>query len=208
MKIIVGLGLPGSGKSGQLSRLSGLGYKHISSSNLLTEHFCQKSFPTENDDAVYCMKNGTLVCDDVMLSLLSSKILEHIELYNNNLSTEGIAIDGFPRTLSQAKMLDEFLNAHQLSISHSILFDISEKTSTQRTSTRRTGTERNDNGYSPTKRRQATYNEHIGQIIDMYNNQDKLTVIDAEKPKQETRKDLIKTILPYNNVPNHLLDTN
>eukprot|EP01114_Cavostelium_apophysatum_P009281 TRINITY_DN22382_c0_g1_i1.p1 TRINITY_DN22382_c0_g1~~TRINITY_DN22382_c0_g1_i1.p1 ORF type:complete len:327 (-),score=61.30 TRINITY_DN22382_c0_g1_i1:305-1285(-) len=52
------------------------------------------------------MENGQLVPDDIILELLKEQLLK-----DRSTSTSGFLLDGFPRTLNQAQMLDDILQS-------------------------------------------------------------------------------------------------
>ena len=94
---LIFLGAPGSGKGTQAAHLvKEYGYRHISTGALLRTEIDKKS------DLGLKVKNildqGNLVNDDMILELLRS----HCDL-----SSEVHIFDGIPRTLEQAKQLDE-----------------------------------------------------------------------------------------------------
>ncbi|CDS06843.1 hypothetical protein LRAMOSA09368 [Lichtheimia ramosa] len=94
------LGSPGSGKGTQSNRLkANFGVTHLSSGDLLRRNINQKT-PAGLKAGEY-VANGQLVPDEVMLSLIDTE-LEH-------LSNPNWLLDGFPRSLLQAKTLDTML---------------------------------------------------------------------------------------------------
>ncbi|MEB2309733.1 MAG: adenylate kinase [Candidatus Brocadiaceae bacterium] len=98
---IVFLGPPGAGKGTQAETLSKeKKLPHISSGNLLRES-------VENDTetgrkAQQHINKGQLVPDQIVVDIIRERILK-------NDCKNGFILDGFPRTLSQAIVLDEML---------------------------------------------------------------------------------------------------
>ena len=100
MKVIL-LGPPGAGKGTQAARLSGrLGVTRISSGDLFREH--QHNDTQLGRLARSYMERGVLVPDDVTIQMV-------MECVNAPEQTNGFVLDGFPRTLAQAKALDREL---------------------------------------------------------------------------------------------------
>ncbi|NGX50828.1 MAG: adenylate kinase [Chlamydiae bacterium] len=87
------LGPPGAGKGTQATMLSSaLGIPHISTGNLLRAH------AKEGTEAKRFMDQGKLVPDSLVIDMLFNRVaLEDCQ--------KGYILDGFPRTLAQAKAL-------------------------------------------------------------------------------------------------------
>lgn len=99
---LVVFGAPGSGKGTQSARLiEEYGLYHISTGDLLRGHI---SRDTElGRIANEYITKGQLIPDSLMI-----EILEH-ELDSNEETRNGVIYDGFPRTIDQAKALNEML---------------------------------------------------------------------------------------------------
>ncbi|KAI7857012.1 adenylate kinase-domain-containing protein [Circinella umbellata] len=94
------LGSPGSGKGTQSNRLQkNFGVAHLSSGDLLRKNISKKT--TTGLKASDYMTKGKLVPDEVMLSLID----EELAVMGN----PNWLLDGFPRTILQAKALDSRL---------------------------------------------------------------------------------------------------
>ena len=106
------LGAPGSGKGTQAAKLvSDLGYKHISTGDLLRNEIAKESDLGKKVQGI--MARGELVDDVTVLELLNA---------NCDLSSGSYIFDGFPRNIDQAKALD---NEVIKDIAHkAIYFDI------------------------------------------------------------------------------------
>lgn len=98
MRNVIFLSPPGAGK-GTMSEylVKEYDYEHISTGNMLRE----KAKVDESIASI--MKSGALVSDDVMISLLK-------ETLNNIPENKPFILDGLPRTLHQAQVLDIILN--------------------------------------------------------------------------------------------------
>lgn len=95
------LGCPGVGKGTYASRLSTLlGVPHIATGDLVREEL-SSSGPLSKQLAEI-VNQGKLVSDEIIFNLLSKR-LEAGELKGES----GFILDGFPRTIRQAEILDE-----------------------------------------------------------------------------------------------------
>ena len=98
---IVFLGPPGAGKGTQAETVSKeKNVPHISSGNLLRE--AVETGAEKGIKAQYFIEKGMLVPDELVVEIIRERILK-------NDCSNGFILDGFPRTLSQAKVLDEML---------------------------------------------------------------------------------------------------
>lgn len=121
MDVIVLLGAPGSGKgtvAGQLAKTVA-GFSTVSSGALLRAAIKDKT--TAGVEAEGYMSRGELVPD----SLIAVMIDGYLAARSNE---DGVlALDGFPRTVPQARMLDEILKKHGVALLRAILLDVSEE---------------------------------------------------------------------------------
>ena len=100
---IVLLGAPGSGKGTQAGAISRrLGIAHVASGDLFREAASRGDELGRQAESY--MEKGLLVPDEITIGM----ILERIAAPD---CAEGFMLDGFPRTLEQAKALDEALGA-------------------------------------------------------------------------------------------------
>jgi len=99
MKIVV-LGAPGAGKGTHCKRIADRYHVvHLSSGDILRR---ERAEGTElGKKAQSYMDAGTLVPDDLIVAMMSNAIA--------NAGPAGYVLDGFPRTVNQAKALDESL---------------------------------------------------------------------------------------------------
>ncbi|MFZ8934600.1 MAG: adenylate kinase family protein [Bacteriovoracaceae bacterium] len=91
------LGAPGSGKGTQAKNLvEDLGFNHVSTGDLLRAEVQKESELGKKVSDI--MGRGALVSDEIVLELLKN---------NCDLTNGAYIFDGFPRTIDQAKALDE-----------------------------------------------------------------------------------------------------
>ncbi len=117
MRIIL-LGPPGAGKGTQAKAMSeAVGGIHISSGDLLRDH--QDRGTELGSMARSYMQQGLLVPDNVIIGMIQ----ERIEAPD---AEAGYVLDGFPRTLEQARALDEALSSQSQSIDKAVNIRVSE----------------------------------------------------------------------------------
>lgn len=97
-KIVILLGIPGSGKGTQAMRLAQkYGYEHISTGELLRSLQDREDLDEQLKDAVETMLQGKLVDDDVVYRLGFDAIKRALD------TEKGVVLDGVIRNVAQAK---------------------------------------------------------------------------------------------------------
>lgn len=129
MRIVL-LGAPGSGKGTQADKLSAK-YRipHVSTGDLLREALAAGS--PLGLQAKAAMDAGQLVSDEIVLGIIRER-LRAADARN------GAILDGFPRNLSQAQVLDEMLRALGQPLDCAVLLDVDFDVLLQRLAGRRT----------------------------------------------------------------------
>lgn len=113
MKNIIFIAPPAAGKGTQSQMLKEkFNYNHLSTGDMLRESIASGS------ELGVLVKNiidkGELVSDEVMINLIKEKLTD--------LQGKPFILDGFPRTLNQAKALDNLINDYEV-----IYLDLSEE---------------------------------------------------------------------------------
>ncbi len=116
--LIVFLGAPGAGKGTQAKTLAKKkNLTHLATGDLLR---AEVAAATELGLAAKSfMDRGDLVPDDVMIGMIKGRL--------ESPDSDGILLDGFPRTVAQAEALDEALAAANTGVDRSIFFEVSEE---------------------------------------------------------------------------------
>ncbi|MDO4786313.1 MAG: nucleoside monophosphate kinase, partial [Fretibacterium sp.] len=129
MRLVL-LGAPGSGKGTQAAFLKErCGCVHVSTGDIFRKNLKEET-PLGLLAREY-MDKGALVPDEVVLKMVSERLLEPDV-------KSGFLLDGFPRTIAQAEFLDAFLGERDLGLDVVILFDIEDEVLVRRLSNRRT----------------------------------------------------------------------
>lgn len=120
---LVFLGGPGVGKGTYASLLSKrLGIPHISTGDLVRAELSKPPSTEPEASLLYekvreAVNQGKLLSDEIVVELLSNR-LGHVE------PSVGYILDGFPRTLSQARVLDEAVGGVDMAVNLRLREDV------------------------------------------------------------------------------------
>lgn len=128
LKIIM-LGAPGAGKGSQAKKIAAkYGIPHISTGDIFRANI--KSGTELGKKAKVFMDQGLLVPDELVVDLV-------IDRFKNPDCEKGYVLDGFPRTIPQAKALDEALQVNNDAIELAIDVDVPDSIIIKRMAGRR-----------------------------------------------------------------------
>ena len=115
------------------------------------------------------MDKGDLVSDDIIMSIISEKVIEEDR-------KKGFILDGFPRTLNQAKELDKMLDHKNLKIDHVIEILVDEDLLISRIKKRafEDKVARNDDNHEVLKNRIMIYKRDTIPVLKYYKNLNRL----------------------------------
>ena len=187
MTNIVLFGKPGAWKGTQADFLK-IKYNlyHISTGDLFRFNISNKT--SLGNLAKTYMDNGDLVPDEVTIEMLK-------ECVESNFKSEGFIFDGFPRTISQAKVLDEFLGEKSVSISAMISLEVDEEILIKRLIDRGKISGRTDDmNESKIRNRFREYNMKTSILQDYYKKQNKFYGISGVGTIEEINSRLTRLI--------------
>lgn len=128
MKIVM-LGAPGAGKGTQAKQIAGkYGLPHISTGDIFRANI--KNGTELGKEAKKYMDQGLLVPDELTVRLLLDRV-------SREDCKNGYVLDGFPRTIPQANVLDEALEKLGDQIDYAIDVDVPDENIVRRMSGRR-----------------------------------------------------------------------
>jgi len=169
--LIVFIGPPGAGKGTQSKRLlSYLGIPHLSTGELLREAK-QHDTPLGRLAAQY-MDHGRLVPDPLVLEMVGDKL-------NQPKYAKGCMFDGFPRTLQQARSLDDSLRERGTPLSVALEMRADENELISRMLKRAAAEKRVDDTPQTIAQRMDVYKKQTAPLLDYYQKKGLLETIDA-----------------------------
>ncbi len=163
---IVLFGPPGAGKGTQAEFLiKSFKLDHLSTGDLLRSEMTAGT--QLGLEAKHYMEKGELVPDEVVIGMIKSKL-------ESNKESNGFIFDGFPRTVDQAKALDELLEKNGTPISGMLSLEVEKQELINRLLNRGQSSGRaDDQDQSVIENRINVYNEKTLPLIEYYKPQGK-----------------------------------
>ncbi len=119
MKNFIFFGKPGSGKGTQAQQVKQkYGLIHISTGDLFRKHIANKTSLGKSVQAY--LDSGALVPDRVTIDMLENE-------FQSIQNPKGYILDGFPRTVGQAKSLERFFNRLKLNLNGVISIEVDKQ---------------------------------------------------------------------------------
>lgn len=158
---LVVFGAPGSGKGTQSARMiDEYGLYHISTGELLRDHIARDT--QLGRVANEYISRGQLIPDDLMID-----ILDHT-LDNNPQTAAGVIFDGFPRTIEQAKALNDMLARRGSKVHAVVGLEVDDDELIDRLIKRGAESGRSDDNPETIKNRLEVYNKQTAPLRDFY----------------------------------------
>jgi len=174
MKNFIILGPQGVGKGTQAAKLAkNLNLIHLSTGDLLREEI--KSGSELGKKVQSIVTAGNFVDDNTMIEVVEKKIAAHP-------SANGFVFDGFPRNHKQAEALDALLERLGYPILGVFVLDAPEEELLKRLIKRAEEQGREDDTPEVIQNRLRIYQQKTRPIIDYYFAQNKVLIIDGNRP--------------------------
>ncbi len=182
--MLILFGPPGAGKGTQAARLVARhGFAHISTGDMLRAAVAAGSELGRQVKAI--MDRGELVPDELILALVRERLQQPD-------CARGVILDGFPRTLAQAKALDRLLAELGRRIDAVIALEVPDEVLLSRIENRirETGGARSDDNVDTLKRRLEVYHQQTRPLLDYYRRQGLLYEVDGTRTIEEVARSI------------------
>ena len=177
---IVFLGPPGSGKGTQAAQLAKrLGVPAISTGEILRDAVRRKT--TLGQKAQSIMETGELVPDQLIVDLIAERLAQPD-------ARGGFILDGFPRTLAQARAFETMLSGNGVALSAVLNFSVPEALLTERMLGRAQAEGRADDRPETIRERFRVYREKTEPLVGFYRDRDLLSEIDGVGSVEEVAR--------------------
>ncbi len=188
MRVLL-IGPPASGKGTQGRRLAAaFGVSYLSSGELLRAEVAAGA-PLGRQVADD-LARGDLVPDDLILEVLRAPL-------ETALRSGGYLLDGFPRTVAQARALDEWARVVGGQPEAAVWFDVADDELLRRSRSRASIEGRADDRGAVARHRIDVYNAATAPLIDYYRQAGILIHIDAARPIDEVAATLDAALAPF-----------
>lgn len=212
MKIIM-LGAPGAGKGTQAKQIAAkYNIPHISTGDIFRANI--KEGTALGMEAKSYMDKGELVPDELTVKILLDRVA-------NDDCKNGYVLDGFPRTIPQAEVLNDAVTKLNDRIDYAINVDVPDENIIRRMSGRRACVKcgatyhivnvppkkegicdecgekliiRDDDKEDTVKARLATYHAQTQPLIEYYNRKNILKEVDGTKDMNDVFADIVKIL--------------
>ncbi|MGE5496703.1 MAG: adenylate kinase [Syntrophothermus sp.] len=209
MRIVI-FGAPGVGQGTQAHILSEkLGIPHISTGDILRNAI--KNETALGLEAKKIVESGNLVPDDIMAGIVKDAL-------SDKTCQKGFILDGYPRTLDQAKLLDEILKTLPKDSEYFLAIDVDDEIIVQRLTNRLTckicgnifnisdlkdlkicpkcnGVDslfkRKDDDESVIRQRLTVFHSTTKPVLDYYSAQGRLKFVDGTLPVDKVAEELL-----------------
>ena len=179
-------GPPGAGKGTQAIKIAEkYGWIHVSTGDILRSEVSQGTLLGLKVKTV--MESGVLVSDELLIEIMES-------VFRKNNTAGGFVLDGFPRTLNQAKELDRMLVKLGTKVSLVLSLDVDEEELLKRLLIRALDQGRKDDTEEVIKNRLVQYHQHTKPLIEYYEKKKLLKNVRGVGTVDEIFTELCKSI--------------
>jgi adenylate kinase len=181
------LGSPGAGKGTQAEIIARkYDLYHLSSSKILKQKVKNTNLKEKID---FYLNTGKLVPNNLIIKLINVQVEKY-------LGKKGIIFDGYPRSLLQAKSLDNLFAKKNIKPALVINLDLKEKTAISRIMSRGQNSNRSDDKLDIVTERFKVYYRSTKPLLNYYKKEKRLINIDGQ-PDIETVNQNIQIALNH-----------
>lgn len=191
--MIVFIGPPGAGKGTQCRKLVELlQIPHLSTGEMLRDVMREDS-ALSRWIASY-IDAGKLAPDHLVMRIVAQKL-------QSDDCRNGALFDGFPRTLVQAQLLDDYLLEHHRPLDLALSLQVDEEMLVERLLKRAKIDGRADDNYETIRERLRVFRTQTSPLIEYYSRQGKLVTVDGARPEPEVFQSIQSAIDSRRNAP-------
>src|ERR1700733_15835256 len=174
------IGAPGAGKGTQAERLAErFNITHISSGDLLRQHVKEQTSIGQTIKAY--VDAGDLVPDAVVMDMLRKPVVAAVE-------SGGYVLDGFPRTVDQAKAAFEVAHELGVEVQAAVHLDVPDEELIRRLLARGRGS---DDSEEVIAHRLQVYREKTIPLLEYYAGREWMAAADGTQPPGQVHEDIV-----------------
>ena len=174
------IGAPGAGKGTQAELLAErFSIKHISSGDLLRQHVKDRTSIGQLIKAY--VDAGDLVPDAVVMDMLRKPVVAAAD-------SGGYVLDGFPRTVDQAKAAFEVAHALGVEVQAAVHLDVPDEELIRRLLARSRGS---DDTEEVIAHRLQVYRDMTIPLLEYYAGREWMFIVDGTRPPDEVHQDIV-----------------
>ena len=175
------IGAPGAGKGTQAERLAArFGIAHISSGDLLRQHVRDQTSLGRTVKSY--LDRGDLVPDGLVMNMLREPVLA---------ATRGYVLDGFPRTIDQAKASYAVVRTLGAEVQAAIHLDVPREELMRRLNARGRGAE---DAEAVIEHRLDVYQARTVPLLHYYAGREWMFTVDGARPPDAVHEDIARRI--------------
>jgi adenylate kinase len=179
MRVLL-IGAPGAGKGTQSVKIARhFGLTHISSGEILRRHIAEGT--AIGRQVQEYVARGDLVPDAIMLDMLAKPVRTAVE-------SGGYVLDGFPRTVEQAKTAYEAVGDQGLAVQVAVHIDVPTEDLVRRLLGRARG---GDDTREVIEHRLEVYRDKTLPMLDYYAQRERLIQVNGARPEAEVTWSII-----------------
>jgi adenylate kinase len=175
------IGAPGAGKGTQAGLLAAhFGIAHISSGDLLRQHVRDQTSLGQTVKSY--VDQGDLVPDGVVMDMLRKPV---------QAAVTGYVLDGFPRTVDQAKASYAVVRELGFEVQAAIHLDVPREELVRRLLARHRGS---DDTEAVIEHRLQVYLDRTVPLVEYYAGREWMFTVDGARPAREVHEDIVRRI--------------
>ena len=176
---IVLIGPPGAGKGTQSARLvAEFTIPHLSTGEVLRA--AMRDETELGRTAAKYMNSGRLVPDDLVFGMVKAR-LDHADC------RRGVLLDGFPRNVNQAELLQDFLNQRGTPLEFALSLEVDRDELIRRMLSR----DRTDDTPETIAQRLEVYHAETAPVLDFYRQWDLLLSVNGMQAPDDVYRDVL-----------------